>query len=179
MNDDMLNALPQEATAMMEWSWPQIEPYYRELAGRALTRESVGAFMRDWTRLNERLDEVFNRRYVATTVNTADKESEQKFHRFLDEIYPGMQTAEQKLKDKLVQSGLQPPDFELPLRKMRTEAEIFRQENLPLLVKEQKLNNEYDQIIGRQTVEWEGPGSAGAGVAPGPEAAACRPARDQ
>jgi oligoendopeptidase F len=39
---------------------------------------------------------------------------------------------------------------------MRVEAEIYRESNLPLLNEEKKLANEYDEVIGAQTVEWEG-----------------------
>jgi oligoendopeptidase F len=93
---------------------------------------------------------------VATTVNTADKEAERRYHNFLDNVYPHLEQADQRLKKKLLETGLIPDGFEIPLIKMRTEAEIFREANLPLLVQERKLANEYDKIIGRQTVEWEG-----------------------
>ena len=51
---------------------------------------------------------------------------------------------------------MEPDGFEIPLRNLRAEAEIFRPENLPLLTEEMKLSAEYDQIIGAQTVDWEG-----------------------
>ena len=49
-----------------------------------------------------------------------------------------------------------PADLEIPLLKMRSEAELFREANLPLFVEEHKLSMEYDKIIGAQTVQWEG-----------------------
>ena len=39
---------------------------------------------------------------------------------------------------------------------MRAEVEIFQEDNLPLLTQELKLGNEYNKIIGAQTVTWEG-----------------------
>ena len=63
---------------------------------------------------------------------------------------------EQKLKEKLLESGLQPKGFEIPLRNMRAEADLFRAENLPLISEEMKVGTEYDKIVGAQTVEWEG-----------------------
>ena len=48
------------------------------------------------------------------------------------------------------------PGFEIPMMKMRTEADLFRDENLPLYVEEEKLCKEYDEVIGSQTVLWEG-----------------------
>ena len=64
--------------------------------------------------------------------------------------------ANQVLKQKLLASGLQPAGFEIALRNMRVEAEIYRESNLTLLNEEKKLVNEYDEVIGAQTVQWEG-----------------------
>lgn len=152
----MFETLPQAATAMSQWTWPQIEPYYRDLHARPLDPASVTVFLADWTRLSERLDEIYQRFFIATTLNTADHEAEQQFNTFLDEVYPAMQEAEQQLKEKLLASGLEPAGFELPLRRMRAEAALFRPENLPLFTEEQKLATQYDKIIGAQTVEWAG-----------------------
>lgn len=152
----MFDTLPQAAIVMCQWTWPQIEPYYRDLNTRTLDPTSVTDFLADWTRLSERLDEVQQRLYIATTLNTADHEAEQQFVTFLDEVYPAAQEAEQQLRQKLLDSGLEPAGFELPLRRMRAEATLFRPENLPLFTEEQKLATQYDKIIGAQTVEWAG-----------------------
>lgn len=71
-------------------------------------------------------------------------------------IQPQARTEEQKLKEKILASGLQPANFKMGLKKMRAEADIFREENLELLVDEQKLNAEYNKIIGSQTMLWNG-----------------------
>jgi oligoendopeptidase F len=99
---------------------------------------------------------MYARLSVASTQNTADQEVKTRFNAFLDELYTPYQAANQVLKQKLLRSGLAPRGFEMPLYNMRVEAEIFREENLPLLSEEKKLVNEYDEIIGAQTVEWEG-----------------------
>jgi oligoendopeptidase F len=141
---------------MMDWRWEQIDPFYRELAARPLSAASVNEFMQDWTRLNERLDEIANRLYVATTVNTADEAASRRFHRYLDEVFPPMQAAEQVLKGKLLASGLEPENFALARRKMQAEADLFRPVNLPLLAQDQKLGTEHERIVGAQTVNWQG-----------------------
>jgi len=64
--------------------------------------------------------------------------------------------ANQVLKQKLLDSGLSPKGFEIPLHNMQVESEIFRNENLPLLSEEQKMVNEYDGIIAAQTIMWKG-----------------------
>jgi oligoendopeptidase F len=152
----MFASLPQDATTMLAWSWSQIEPYYRDLATRPLSSHNLQTFLADWTGLNERIDEIDQRLYVATTQNTADQEAERRYHTFLDEIYPATQEAEQRLKEKLLHSNLEPAGFEMPLRRMRAEATLFRPANLPLLAEEQKLVNQHSKIMGAQTVKWQG-----------------------
>ena len=39
---------------------------------------------------------------------------------------------------------------------MRSDAALFREDNLPLRVTEQKLGSEYNKIVGNQTIEWRG-----------------------
>ena len=148
--------LPVEAQAIINLTWTELEPYASELETRPLTEATVTQWLLDWTALSERVTEMYSRLYLATTVNTADKEAEKRYENFLDTIYSASMSAEQKLKVKLMASGLQPAGFEIPLRNMRSEADLFRQENLPLLAEQQKLNMNYDKIIGSQSVRWEG-----------------------
>lgn len=152
----MMASLPEDATEMMSWSWVNIAPYYDNLAAWTLSADRIADFLADWTRLSERVGEVHARLRVATTRNTADEDAQHRYHAFLDDIYPAVQRAEQRLREKLLASGYEPPGFEVPLRKMRTTAALFREANLPLQTVEQKLALEYEKIIGAQTVQWEG-----------------------
>jgi oligoendopeptidase F len=148
--------LPKTIGEFMQLEWAQIEPYYRELAGRSLSAANVEAWLADWTRLHDFLQESGTRLQVATSVNTEDKGAQERLFHFLDTIYPPGEAAEQQLKQMLLESGLQPRGFEVPLRNMRVQAELFRAANLPLLTQEHKLSNEYDQLVGAQTVPWDG-----------------------
>jgi oligoendopeptidase F len=150
------DALPKTAHDLTDWSWSQIEPYYANLQNRVLSAANVNEWLADWTRIAERVAEARTRLAVATTQNTADEDIARRYHAFLENIVPAAEAAEQKLKVKLLQSGLEPDGFAIPLRNMRAEADLFRQENLPLLVEEEKLGTEYDRISGAQTVEWDG-----------------------
>lgn len=152
----MFDLLHRDARRVVDGSWDDVKPYYAELTRRPLSGGTVHGFLKDWTLLAEVMDEAFSRLHVATTVNTADKEAERRYHAFLDAVYPRVEEAEQGLIRKLLESGLTPDGFGQPLLKMRTEAEIFREENLELQVKEHKLSTEYDRIIGAQTVDWDG-----------------------
>ena len=151
---DMLIGLTIEE--LMVWDWAQFEPRYAELEKTKLTEVNISDWLRAWTAVSDVRDELYNRLYVAASVNTTDKESQKRFDNFMENIFPQAMAAEQKLKEKLLASGLTVPGFEIPLRNMRAEAEIYREENLPLLVEEEKLGTAHDRVIGAQTVKWEG-----------------------
>jgi len=151
-----MTGLPATLDALLAWTWPQIEPFYEQLAKQTVTAQNVSAWLADWSQVSKHVSELEQRLYVATTVNTADEEADKRFNAYLDDIQPKSEAAEQKLKEKLLASGLAPAGFAVPLRNMRTQAAIFREANLPLLTEDAKLATEYDKIAGAQTVQWEG-----------------------
>ncbi len=147
-----LSATPQEFS---HWSWSQIEPYFLELNKRPINAANLANWLADWSRLSSLVYETYQRIYVSITVDTTDQAAQDRYNAFLDEVFARSEAAEQKLKEKLLTSGLQLQSFELPLRNLRVEATIFVEENLPWLAKELKLKAEYDRITGAQSVNWE------------------------
>ncbi|MEW6352326.1 MAG: M3 family oligoendopeptidase [Thermodesulfobacteriota bacterium] len=152
----LFDHLPENAIPLIHWNWVQISPYFRNLQERELNEQTVSVFARDWTRMDELLDETYSRLHVATTLDTSNDDAQKRFHTFLEEIFPKWSEADQNLKTKMLASGLQLDRFQIPLRRMQTHADIFREENLPLLTRERILGTEYDKIVGAQTVVWEG-----------------------
>ena len=151
-----LPPLPTDAKSILALTWSDYEPHYKELEARPLHEGDIQAWLDDWSRLAATVDEHYWRLYIGTTLNTADKEVEQQFNQFIEEIQPAAKTAEQALKNKLLASGLSPQNFETALRRIQAEAEIFQEENLPLLAEEQKLVTDYNKLIGSLSVMWDG-----------------------
>src|SRR6185503_9658661 len=104
--------LPTDAASILALTWSDYEPFYQELEARPLSDETIEEWLRDRSRLAETADEQYWRRYIATTVNTADQAIEEEFNKYSEEIKPAVKAAEQKLKDKLLASGLSPRSFE-------------------------------------------------------------------
>jgi oligoendopeptidase F len=152
----MFTDLPRTANDILDWSWDHVEPYYTDLAARSLDAATIMSWLQDWTRIGDLTSELASRLYVATTRNTADTEAEQRYHAYLNNLYPAIMAAEQSLRQKLLDSGLEPAGLAIPLRTIRAEAALYREANLPLLAEEQRLCNEYNKIVGAQTIEWEG-----------------------
>lgn len=152
----MFTEFPQDSNEVLGWEWEDYQRYIDDLLAIALTPDNVDAWLDGWSLLLAAVSDVYSRRYVAHTVNTADEAAEQAYETFIEEIYPKALEADQRLKDKLLESGLSPDNFEVPMRNLRAEADLFRHENVELLAREQKLGSEYDKIISAQTVTWEG-----------------------
>ena len=140
----------------MNWPWARIEPYYKQLASRQLTSANISDWVTDWSRLNEMLTESERRLYIATTINSADKAAEIRYQNFLNTIFPSSKQAEQALKEKVLNSRLVPPVYKMWIRSMNVEAQLYREESIPLLAQEHTLETEYNRIIGTQNVEWNG-----------------------
>jgi len=149
-------SIPSDAKSILAMTWQDYEPYYSDLESRVLDETNIDAWLDDWSALSACVDEQFTRLQIVTSQHTADEELQKQFDKFLDEVQPGTKAADQKVKEKLLESGLRPKGFEVALKMMQAESEIFSAENLPLLAEEQKLSNEYDKIIGATTVMWEG-----------------------
>ena len=152
----MFAQLPKDVSAVRDWTWAQIAPYYDELEARPVSAGNVIEWLTDWRHLIQLIEEHGERLRVGTTQDTTDQETLARYNAYLENILPPIMEADQKLKEKLLATGLQPEGFEIPLRDMRTEAALFREENVPLLTQEEQYNVEYDQISGAQTVQWNG-----------------------
>ncbi len=152
----MFDTLPQKAQDAMDWGVEKFQPYFEDLKKRNMSAENVNDWMADWSALYKLIDEIGSRLYVAISVDTTDAQAEQQFNAYFENIYPMEKRENNILNRKLLDSGLQPDNFEIPLRNIRTEVELFREENLPLKTEVQKASTEYGKIVGAQTVEWDG-----------------------
>jgi oligoendopeptidase F len=150
------NSLPTEALSILAMTWQDYAPYFNDLESRKLDDSTVEAWVDDWSTLACCIDEQFTRMQVVTSQHTADEDLQRQFDRFVDQVQPATKTADQKLKRKLLGSGLHPRGFEVALKIMQTKADLFCETNLPLLAEEQKLVTEYQKIMGATTVMWEG-----------------------
>jgi oligoendopeptidase F len=152
----MKHAAPSSIAEVQDWKWADYEPLFQELMAQELSEDTMHAWLAGWKLAGSLIYDTHSRLYVAKSLDTTDPAIEARYNRFLEEIYQPSLAADQKLKEKLLASGLEPANFEVPLRNLRAEADLFREENLPLLTEQQKLVSQYDRIAGAQTVEWEG-----------------------
>lgn len=144
------------STTYLQWTWADFEPHYRELLSAELGQTNIEGWLKKWSDLISIADEIYTRLYVATTQYTSDEDVEKQFNDFIELTQTEIKKADQAAKQKLIDSGMEPKGFELSLKKLRAEHALFSEQNLPLLVEEQKLCNEYNKLIGGITFQWEG-----------------------
>jgi len=148
--------LPKTSKEMRNWKWADYEPFFEYLLTQEINKDNIESWMKYWSDFSELIGEVGTDVYVSTTVDTTDEDAKKRFHTFLEDISENASTRNQTLKKKLLESGVTPKNFDVPLRAIKSEVDLFCKENLPLMTKDSKLSKEYDAVIGAQTVEWEG-----------------------
>ncbi|MBK9122617.1 MAG: M3 family oligoendopeptidase [Chloroflexi bacterium] len=152
----MTATAPTDATQALDWLWEDYEPFFAALYEADLNAATLESWLGEWSAIASVAMEVLSRISVATTVDTTDEVAERRYNTYMEKVYPPLAMANNKLSEKLVRSELELDGFEIPLRNMRSDLEIFREENLPLQTEESKVSLEYDKLSGAQTVEWEG-----------------------
>jgi oligoendopeptidase F len=152
----MFETLITNALDALEWKKDKYEPYFNDLIEREITAETVEQWLLDWTKIGNLVYEVYSRLEVATTIDTTDEKSDKLRRDFMDNVLPAMMITNNVLNKKLLESGLEPDGLEVPMRNIRGDAALFRENNIPLFTEESKIGMEYDKISGSQTVEWEG-----------------------
>lgn len=149
-------ALPPDSQSFTALAWEEISRYYDSLDAMQVDAGSLEGWLAEWTRLHALVDETYNALHIASSCDTDNAEKEKRYQDFVNAIHLPAQAREQNLNRRLVDSGLAPAGFEVPLRKIRADIEIFREENLPLKAREHELKTRYNKITGAQTVVWEG-----------------------
>ena len=148
--------LPASPDAFSNATWAQIAPYYEALAVEPLSLETTEAWLAIWSRLEELVGEAGTLAMTAYTGDTSDPARETAYLRFSTEIFPQMDEQHVRLARRLLDVGYSRPDLEVLLREFRSDAEIFREESVPLFSELEELSANYQKIVGGLGVDWDG-----------------------
>jgi len=138
--------------------WNTAAPYFAALADENVTAESVGDWLTRWSELEKALGEAGAAAGRAKSEDTTDTSAEANYLNFVQKIVPPWSVAAQALKTKLlaVSDYTPPPDQEQFLRRLRNDADLFREANVPIQAELQTLANNYDKLTGAMTVTLDG-----------------------
>ena len=148
--------LPTSPAAFADATWDDVARYYEALAVAPLTRENAEAWLATWSRLEELVAEAGTVAMNAYTGDTADAAKEAAYLRFSTEIFPKADEQQVRLARRLLDVGYTRPDLEVLLKEFRTDAEIFREENVPLMAELEELSAAYQKVTGGLSVDWDG-----------------------
>lgn len=141
--------------------WNALEPYFKELLDRPLSsKEELEKWLQDMSELEAVVSEDAAWRQIRMTCDTENKELEAAFTFFVTEIQPKMQPYADKLNRKLLENDytktLQGEAYEVYLRTVKKNIELFREENIPLQSEIAVLAQQYGVINGKMTIEVQG-----------------------
>ena len=150
----MIVSLPESPQAIANATWSDLEPLYEALA--TATIDDPRAWLLEWSRLEEIIEEAGTLAMIAYTCDTSDPAKEAANLRWSSEIFPKAVEMQVRLARRLVELGYREPAMETVLRGFRTDIEIFREENVALFSELETLVAGYQKITGGLTVDWNG-----------------------
>ena len=140
--------------------WSNIEPYVDELLNRDLSCSGcLENLIGDTSNLAEHISETGALLYIGMTCDTESQEKRDSFMEFVENVRPKLSEFSDSLNKRIV--GHQsvddlPPRYDLMVKGMKNDIEIFRKENIPLGVEQTRLVTEAQTINGAMTVMFEG-----------------------
>ena len=143
--------------------WPQIAPLFDQLERRATEAKSTAAFEKwllDWSELSAALDEEASRRNIAMTCHTDNAEAERAYLHFVEQVEPQLKPRQFAMEQLYVahpqRNNLPKARYEVFDRDVANHVLLFRPENVALETEEAKLGQQYQKLIGSQTVNFRG-----------------------
>ena len=138
-----------------------MESYFKELLERPLSdKSSLEQWLKDVSELEAVVGEDAAWRQIRMTCDTENKALEDAFTFFVMEIQPKIQPYADKLNRKLVENEytktLQGEAYQVYLRNVKKNIELFREENIPLQAEIAVMAQQYGVISGKMTIEVEG-----------------------
>jgi oligoendopeptidase F len=142
-------------------NWEALLPFFDELKNRAInSKEEFWNFVLDVSEVEAVISEDAGWRYIRMTVDTTNKQFEESYTQFITEIQPKLAPYEQALNEKIHHSpfknDITVDGFDIYLRSIAKNIELYREENIPLFSEERMLAQKYNAIAGAQTIHYKG-----------------------
>ena len=140
--------------------WENLEPLTRDLLERELSCSGcLENLISDSSKLAEHVSETGALLYIGMTCDTESEEKKGSFLEFVSNVRPKLSEFSDSLNRRIVNHPSVddlPERYDLMLRGMRNDIEIFRKENIPLGVRQTELVTEAQSINGAMTVDFHG-----------------------
>ena len=129
-------------------------------AAQAQSAAELERWLLDWSELSAALDEEASRRNIAMTCHTDNADAEKAFLYFVENVEPQLKPRQFTLEKLYVahpqRKDLPKARYEVFDRDVVNHVALFRLENVALETEEAKLGQQYQKLIGAQTVTFRG-----------------------
>tara|TARA_Y100000766_G_scaffold285097_1_gene306351 strand:- start:13645 stop:15369 length:1725 start_codon:yes stop_codon:yes gene_type:complete len=141
--------------------WQKIEVYFKSLLDRSIRSiQHLEQWMLDRSELESVLEEEQAWRYIKMNIDTTDEQLAKDFAFWIQEISPKVAPFSHQLNIKLNCSPylkeLDNEKYRIYLRGLKQAIEIYRDENIPLIVEMETKQQEYGAIAAKMSVEIDG-----------------------
>ena len=143
-------------------TWEELKPFFDNLLERKLESvEDLKRWFRDRSELESVISEDFAWRYIKMTCYTENEGFRKSYQDFVENIQPQIAPVSDSLNKKAAASPhlnelANVSGYDLMIRSLKKDIEIFRQENVPLFTQLSTEAQKYQQISGAMTVEING-----------------------
>lgn len=157
----MATPRPYAPAGLDAGSFAALEPLYRGLLDRPIAgADDLEQLILDRSDLDALVAEKSANLYIATTRDTKDKSAEAAYLAFVRDVEPRLKPIASALDRKIAldpHAGRLPKArYEVLLRALKVDIELFREANIPLETELAELDQKYNQTIGAMTVEFDG-----------------------
>jgi oligoendopeptidase F len=141
--------------------WENLQPLYGALLDRPLRCEGcLERLLLDRSDLDAAASEARTDLYIEMTCHTDDPQAKAAYLRFVQEVDPKLKETGFALDRRVVESphaeALDRRRYEVMMRELRADVEIYRPENVPLQTEDTTLDQQHDEVCGAMTVEFRG-----------------------
>lgn len=143
-------------------TWAELQPYFSNLLERNIASESdLKKWFSDRSELESVISEDMAWRYIRMTCYTENQDYLKAYQDFIQNIQPQIAPVSDQLNKKVAASPYlnqleNQPGFDILIRSLKKEIEIFREKNVPLYTEINTETQKYAQISGAMTIHYDG-----------------------
>ncbi|MBL4700530.1 MAG: M3 family oligoendopeptidase [Phycisphaeraceae bacterium] len=139
----------------------QLQPLYQQLLDRSLNNvDDVKQWLQDYADFASDISEYGSRRSIDVSCHTDDAEIEKRYMQFVEAIQPKIKPLDFACARKLLDCGfadqLTDSKYVQLVKEWKADADLYRDENIPLQTQVTKLTSEYGKLSGKQLVQFQG-----------------------
>ncbi|SKC92092.1 M3 family oligoendopeptidase [Maledivibacter halophilus] len=141
--------------------WEEVEKEFKEIEGAQInSKDDLENLIEKYSELSYIIEETYAWKYIKMTCNADKPQYSKAFNQFYADIVSKSQPYDFRFKKKIYESPykdeMSSDKYAHFIRIISKDIEIFREENIPLMVKENELSNKYGEIMSGLTVDFDG-----------------------